>query len=270
MQEPIRFHPVCNSGVERWSKPRRFDFLDRLPVAPIADTELLHLAHYCPVVISLTDDGPRVLILLDPALMLTAQADRSGRWRPPYVPIALRGLPFWPGTKPAEVHVAPELVAEAGDEGFALLDASGDPSEQFATIVAWIERLQLGMRRLSEAVKVLVAADLLTPLEVQRTGVPEPTGYLTVSPDKLNALSNARVAALTTDRCLPLDLAAACLFSRRLLARQVRLQKAQDVEITVPAENSKEIDFVKPLDIGVKLDTSPLFSFELFSSHGSA
>lgn len=264
MQETIRFQPIGECAIARWNKPQRFDFLHRLPTAPIADTELLHLSHYCPTVIRVADDGPRVLILLDPAMVLSTPVDKDGRWRPPYAPIALRSLPFWPGEKPAEILVSPELVAQTADESFALLDTSDNPSEQFAAVITWIERLQHGMRQLSEASKLIMAADLLVPLVVHQPGLPLPveTDYFTVSPQKVNALSAARAAAFTSARCLPLDLVTACLFSRRLLARRVTLQKVDAAAPSVPGESAKEIDFVSPLDI--KLDTSPLFSFEHF------
>lgn len=263
----IRFEPVRESTVERWSKPKRFDFLHRLPVVPIADTELLHLSHYCPAVIALADDGPRVLILLDPAMLLYAPVDKNGRWRAPYAPIAIRSLPFWPGDKLSEIHVAPELVSDTADASFALLDDSGDPSKQFGAVAAWIERLQLGMRRLSEATKVLIAADLLAPLVVNQPGMSEPveTGYFTVSFEKLRALSATRMAAFTADRCLPLDLVTACVFSRRLLARRVTSRKIEAEGPWSPGSNERDFDFIKAFDIDLGLDTSPLFSFEEFA-----
>jgi hypothetical protein len=262
----IRFEPVRDSTIERWSTPRRFDFLHRLPVAPIADTELLHLSHYCPTVITLEDDGPRVSALLDPTLLQSAPVDKNGRWRPPYAPIALRNLPFWPGAKPADIHFAPELVIETAGAGFALLDASGDPSEQFGTVITWIERLQLGMRRLREAAKLVLAADLLMPLVVTGPGLPQPvaTDYFTVSLEKLYALAPIRIAAFTSDRCLALDLVTACVFSRRLLARRVTIQKIDAEVPPIPHSNDRELG-LRALDIGLRLDGSPLFSFEDFA-----
>ena len=271
MHETIQFRPVNASAVERWSRPARFDFLHRLPTAPIADSELLHLSHYCPVVITLADDGPRVLILLDPDAVQSAPVAKDGRWCPPYAPIALRSLPFWPGERPKEIHVTLDLAAEAEGETFSLRDIAGNPGEQFAKVMTWIERLQHGMRRLSEAAKVIVAADILTPLVVSQPDLPFPveTDYLTVSPEKFQALAPARAAALSTGNCLPLDIVAACLFSRRLLARRITLQK---IELNEPAAegNMETTDLMDPIDHHVRLDCSPLFSFELFERLNSA
>ncbi len=270
MQEPLRFQPLCDSAVERWSRPARFDFLDRLPSVPIADTELLHLSHYCPVMISLTEDGPRVVILLDATMLLSEPINANGRWRAPYMPIALRSLPFWVGASAADIVIAPELAVQEGHEDFALRDAAGKPSEQFAAVNAWIDRLRQGMVRLTEAAKLLVAADVLTPLLINKPGIPAPveTGFCTVSPEKFHALDGVRAAALSVDKCLPLDLAAACLFSRRLLARRVMLQKIEAAEAQVPAEN-RRADIVEPLDLHVQLDNSSLFSFEVFAQFGT-
>lgn len=260
----MRFLPVDDSAVTRWSRPARLDFLHRLRAVPVADTELLHLSHYCPVVVALAEDGPRVAVLLDPALLRLSPVGRDGRWRHPYAPIALRNLPFWPGARRAEISVAPELVGDAADDGFAMRDQEGRPTEQFAAVVTWIERLQHGMRRLSDAAKLLVAADVLAPLGVvqPRTLQAKDTGYWTVSPDKFNALEAERAAALSADACLPLDLAAACLFSRRLLARSISLIESENEKRRDPAERAP-LDFVEPLDLHVRLDSSPLFSLDL-------
>lgn len=264
-QDTILFEPLGPRAVARWSRPRRFDFLDRLPTAPVADTELLHLSHYCPTVISLTDEGPLVRILLDPAMLVSAAVDKEGRWRPPYSPMALRSLPFWPGMSPDEIHVASELADDETGERYALRDTTGDPSEQFAIVLAYIDRLRQGMRRLSEAAKLLVAADLLTPLVVREPGMQNvmQTDYFTVSPEKLTALPPARAAALTSDRCLPLDLVTACLFSKRLLARHIALQRIEAFEQQTIEQDFN--DFIRPPDLDFRLDGSPLFSFEQFS-----
>ncbi|WP_342362790.1 SapC family protein [Terrarubrum flagellatum] len=269
MQE-MRFLPVDESVVTRWTRLERFDFLHRLRTAPVADTELLHLSHYCPIIIMLAEEGPRVAALLDPAMLQSNPVGKDGRWLRPYAPIALRNLPFWPGARRAGIEVAPELVGASADDGFPVRDREGRASEQYAAVVTWIERLQQGMRRLSEAAKLLIAADVLAPLGRLQPGMlnAEETGYFTVSPDRLNALAADRAAALSADRCLPLDLAAACLFSRRLLARSVSLIAREPTSSGAPRENYSE--FVEPLDLHVRLDSSPLFSFEIFESRAAA
>lgn len=264
MRGEVQFLRVADSAVERWNKPARFDFLHRLPAAPIADTELLHLSHYCPIVIRLTDQGPRVRILLDPEMLAAEPVDKQGRWRPGYSPIALRTLPFWPGDEPAEIHVAPELFADTAEDGFPLRDRSGKPSEQFKIMIASIDRLRQGMQRLDEAAKLLFAVDLLAPLIIERAGeAPVETGYFSASIEKFRRLAPQQVAVLSIDRCLPLDLAVACIFSRRLVARHVvlRVERNIDGEL-VETSAGQWNDLVDPFETNLKLDTSQLFSFE--------
>jgi hypothetical protein len=266
MQAEVQFLRVTDSAVQRWNKPARLDFLHRLPAMPIADTELLHLSHYCPVVIRLTDQGPRVRILLDRDMLAAEPVDKQGRWRPGYSPIALRTLPFWPGEEPAEIHVAPELFADSAEDGFPLCDRSGKPSEQFATMIASIDRLRLGMQRLDEAAKLLFAVDLLAPLVIEQPGeAPVETGYFSASVERFRALTAQQVAVLSIDRCLALDLAVACIFSRRLVARHVvlRAEKIIDGEV-IEGTGGQWNDLVEPFAMNLKLDASQLFSFEQF------
>lgn len=264
MEGEVRFLRVADSAVERWNKPARLDFLHRLRAAPIADTELLHLSHYCPVVVRLTEQGPRVRIVLDPELLASEPVDAHGRWRPGYSPIALRTLPFWPGEQPSEVHVAPELFADTDEGSFPLRDRSGKPSEQFRAIIASIDRLQQGMQRLDEAAKLLFAIDLLAPLIIERVGeAPVETGYFSASIEKFRSLAPQQVAVLSIDQCLALDLAVACIFSRRLVARHVVLRIERNIDGELVAPNAGQWnDLVEPFEMNLKLDSSQLFSFD--------
>jgi hypothetical protein len=273
MSRSLRFQAVSDAGCERWSRPKRFDFFERLPTAPVADTEFLHLSHYCPIVVLPGADGPRVAILLDPSLTQSNPIGHDGRWRVPYSPMALRSLPFWPGSSATEIEIALELAADDPEDSLPMRDNSGRPSDEFAAVVTLIERLQLGMRRLSEAAKVLVAADLLVPLVADEPAGawPADTGLLTVSPTRLAALSPARAAALSTDRCTPLDLATACLFSQRLLHRRVKPSNVDAAKPGARAEGNPIADqhLVEPLEAHMRIDNSPLFSFELFERLGA-
>jgi hypothetical protein len=260
----MRFRALSEAGVKRWSRPRRLDFLDRLPTAPLAESELLHMAHYCPVVILAAPDGPRVALLLDPTLSRSDPIGNDGRWRMPYCPMALRCLPFWPGHDATAVEIAIEIALQQPEVGLPVYDSDGRPSPPFAAVLTLIERLRSGMDRLSRAAAMLVAGDLLAPLvrEAQDGSAPVDTGYLTVDPDRLHALSPFRLASLSVDQCLPMELATACLFSRRLLRPRVRiagagLQGPARAEDPVPSE-------ALGLDARAIVDASPLFSFDLF------
>jgi len=122
------------------------------------------------------------------------------------------------------------------------------------------------MRRLSDAARLIVAADLLTPLIISTPGLSQPivTDYFTVSLQRLYALTPARMAAFASSRCLALDLVTACVFSRRLLVRHVTPQTIE-AEPPPPRDSIDGFDLLASLDIGLKLDSSPLFSFEDFA-----
>jgi hypothetical protein len=271
MNNVVRFMPVQSGGVERWSRPNRFDFFHRLPAAPISDTELLHVSHYCPVAFAQTDEGPQVVILVAPRYSRFDPTGGGGPWRVPYVPIALRHLPFWPGDRPAEIRVAPELAA-AGEPSFGLREEDGSPTPQFALVVSWMERLQRGMLRLSEAARILLAADLLSPIVVREAGtiISTPTGYHMVDRQKFASLSPARAAALSVSNGLPLDLAAASIYSQRLLAAGLNVAE----ETGSPADEARHRDeppgLLDPLDPLVRIDLSDLFSFESFVGEAAA
>ncbi|MBN9062945.1 MAG: hypothetical protein BGP06_03750 [Rhizobiales bacterium 65-9] len=262
--DQLRFLPIDEAAVTHWRRPSRFDFLHRLRSVPIADTELLHMSHYSPIVIAVEDEEPTVRALVDPAMLRLNPVGEDGVWRRPYVPIALRNLPFWPGAGRDAIGVAPELLGEASDGAFALMDPDGKPTEHFAAIMTWTERLRIGMRRLSEAARFLIAADVVAPLVAERPGA-LPKGaadYLTASPSRMSALDASRACAFAADGCMPLDLVAACLFSRRLLAQSVKIAEGARVAVGAVSSGGEAMEPLAWMDAPLRLDESPLFSME--------
>jgi hypothetical protein len=267
MSGALRFQSVSDAGCERWSWPKRLDFLERLPTAPVGDSEILHLSHYCPIVVIQSADGPRVAILLDPALLRSNPLGKDGRWRAPYSPMALRSLPFWPGSSASEIEIALELVADDSEASLPMRDKAGQPTHAFAAVVTLIGQLQQGIRRLTEAAKILMAADVLVPLVIEEAGrEPVETAYLTVGATRLAAMTPGRAASLSMDHCTPLDLAAACLFSQRLLARRVKPLRTERRAAAGPVADA---GMSEHFEAHMRVDSSPLFSFELFERLGA-
>jgi len=271
---PIRFVPLDAADLERWHRPTRYDWLPRLPCVPVADTELLHLGHYAPLVLDLTEALPRVVLLLDPGLLRTPLTLPDGRWRAPYAPMALRALPFG-FVSPAgqTIGIAPELAARGEGAGEVLrADMRNVPA--FAPTALLLERLQAGSTRLSEAAKMLLAADVCAPLVLPETSLLRDRALFALHPERMRRLSARQAAAFSVDQILGLDLLAACLFSQRHLSREVRLEIETDGEVhtgRVPASH----DVPEPLDLPMLVDDSPLFSFEQFTQaraahHGNA
>lgn len=270
-RDAIHFISLNDYKASSWSKPEALDFLDRLGDAPIADTELLHLSHYCPIVVRRDPDGASVHILLDPSLTASKPLDAKGRWRPSYCPIAMRTLPFWPGESETDIRIAPELAAVNNREPFPVRDDKGRPSKDVSTMVASVRILQRGMRRLDQAASVLLALDLLAPLVVDRPGEPEPqtTNYLTVDVPKFRAMMAQKAVALSLDNCLPLDLAVACMFSRRLTSAHVHVEAPRVSSLIQNiADDQQWTDHLEPFAINLALDTSRLFSFDEWHSAG--
>src|SRR5262249_12664108 len=88
---------------------------------------------------------------------------------------------------------------------------------------------------------------------------------LTVDAAAFRALSNARAAALT-QQALPLDLAAACIFSQRLAPPLISVQTDRDRTDDDMAESSGADGIPFPSMMPPQVDGSDLFSFELFDS----
>jgi hypothetical protein len=263
MTPPLRFERL--EGVARWSRPRRLDFFDRLPTAPIADSEVLNLAHHCPIVLVSGPRGPRVAVLLDSRLARSDPLGKDGAWRFPYCPMALRCLPFWPGQRPSDVDIAVDIALRHPEASLPLREPSGEPSNAFAAVMTLVERLREGMARLDAAANLLLAADLLVPIAWHDDdGSPEATAYLTVAEDRVLGLSPARAAALAELRCLPLELATACLFSQRHLAARAKPWSDAAGSSRMPPPRAAEggVDMLEP---HMALDQSPLFSFDVLA-----
>lgn len=265
----LSFEPVATAGLRSWHRPQRYEWLDRVGALPIADTELLNLAHHCPIAIHADGGTPTVVCLLRSELLRASRVGRDGRWQLAYHPLALRTLPFRTRNVAGErvVEVSRELAQHAaGGEPIAMFTASGEATRDYATVLSLLDVMARGRERLADAARLLIAADIVVPLE----GFAGDNGLMVVSSELLFQLSGARATALAADGCMPFDLAAACLFSQRWLAEGVIGQRRPvDVE-TVPVERESLLDhgLRGGLDQPLSLDDSALFSFEAFVAAG--
>ncbi|MCA0399828.1 MAG: SapC family protein [Proteobacteria bacterium] len=252
------------SGVE-WTPLTHYLPLMPITALPVADSEILHLAHYLPLGIHLGGDSaarPMVSALLHPEFGKSLPLGLDGRWQAPYAPIALRTLPFRLDSK-EKCLFSPMLAALCGDATLHAESSPGTPSPAFRQIMDLLKRLEYGVRRLSDAASLLMAADLLVPLEE----LPHKSGerFLVVSADRLARLDNTRVAGLTAMGMLPMELAAACLFSLRHLSRRVvdedgRYRSAGRTAFR--PEPAPAHDGFSILGQNFGLDESPLFSLD--------
>jgi hypothetical protein len=267
--EELAFSPVEASGLREWRRPTRFDWAEKLGLLPIADTELLNLSHYCPIAIAIGAGGPSVVCVLQRSHLRTTRIAPDGRWLPAYAPLALRTMPFrmriQRGARIVEVAALPE---QAGGEGEILpFLTEGKPSRDYAAILGLLENLAKGSARLMQAARVLMAADLLVPIALDVEDV-EASTLMAVSSERLFQLPPARAAALTVDSCLPFDLAAASVFSRRWLVdgiiRERPVVAMEAVATAVAQVGILDHGLRDAIEQPLELDASALFSFDEF------
>jgi hypothetical protein len=257
----FRFVGLPDSGVDRWGPPKSFGFLRQVPWLPIADSELLHLSHFCPIGIALGETGPSVVALMHAFWHPKSSLDARGGWAAPYMPMALRGLPFRLGVAANDVEIAPELIAP-GEAAFALYDEGGAPGPEFAQALDLLVRLRRGALRLAEAAKALLLADVLVPLQPLREGGHDDVWV--VSREAVLNLPPRKAAALTVISNLGFELAGAILFSQRWLDRT-------RIESGTARDRSDDVTLI-PIVPGIEdtverlmvMDESELFSFEAF------
>ena len=256
---PLVFEPVRLAGLDAWSRPDRLSCLADLAILPLGDTELLHTAHYAPIAIAIDAAGPRVVAIVHPRLVTIKHLNAAGRWSPPYVPMALRCLPFRAGSDGPEISRA--LQPESG-KSLPFRDDAGKPSTDFALVLDLLDRLGRGGVRLATVAKILILADVLSPLHP--LGGREDLSLLIVNSEKLRALPARLAAALTAENNLPFELAAASIFSLRHLDRK----QISDVLPPSPRETAQQVQ--SPGSSGVDdaidqpfaMDDSLLFSID--------
>ena len=237
---------------------------------PVADTELLNVSVQAPIAIvvgDFPDSTPIVSLLLEPQLLKRTPFMPDGRWMAPYTPISLRILPFALGSK-NECLIAPVIAASGVGVRRDIESAPGKPSADFQPVLDLIKRLSFGVQRLSDAARILMASDVLVQVEPLASR-PDLRIYF-ASAERLAALKPGRAAGLTAMGMLPLELAAASLFSRQMFkGRFSETYGGQAVaDYVAPAgsvPHNLDPVLADSLSESFALDGSHLFSFEHFA-----
>lgn len=267
--EPIRFTAVADKQKTVWRRPKSFAIVGEISQIPLSDSELLLTSHYLPIAIDYVNDRPRVVAITNPRFQRAPAIGPNGQWLKGYLPIALRCLPFRSTPKPAEntvLEIALNLE-EADEPGAPVFAADGKLSAAVNQIAALLQRLEDGKLELQRAAEKLLIADVLTPFQMTKltSAKAAQSRSLTVDRNKFGALSNSRVAHLVRDGFLPIDLAAACIFSQRLLPMLVSVETGG-----APADNRARVihtgidELTTAFGLDVQVDDSELFSFEQF------
>jgi SapC len=277
MNPGIRFSlPPDVSGTSpeaRWRNVLDYGWLDELGIMPVADRELLNMAHHTPLVVVLGAGEPSVQALVRSDLLLQSPVDKQGRWRPAYRPLALRALPLLL-LDPAGDTMRTALITGIAESRLGpplpYLDPTGARRPEVAAALGQLTHLRSGAKALAAAAETLLGAGLLAKLGVEGEAAQFFSSMELMVPDaaKLAALAPTQTAALARDGRLALDLLTASHFSSRLLNSRAR----RTAEKPVPATSCLSLDLdAAPVEIdapGLGLDQSALFSIEDFLAAG--
>jgi len=266
----LNFVPLSDYPEATWSPPQDLFWIEDVGCIPIADTEMLGLAHFCPITIEMDESTPRVVAVVKSSYVAHSLLTDSGRWKAPYSPLALRAMPFRNATNPADgIEICPEMAGASRDpeRRMAMVGQKGGVTNAFAQVQTMLKRLRLGGTRLSNAAKTLIGLDVLTPL-APLTGQHSRPHY-TLRIGDLLALPASRILSLTTDACCPLDLACAMTFSSRALTPLALTRNLVPVQAAYAGVREKLYGhaLIEPLDDEFQLDHSELFSLEGDSAH---
>ena len=225
----LGFSPVRKDSQCYWRVPSDFSFVEKLGFVEVAESELLNLSHHLPLLVSVEARGPAVVAVVEASLLRQPLLTEEGRWLRPYIPLALRCLPFRLdsaklGGDERHVMLMAGVVGRAPEkEGHPLLGEDGNLSPPAAEISGILTRARQGEERLALAAELLLLADVLSPVTPAWDGAR--TVLYAADPARLPALSNIRSAALVGDGFLPMHLLFALLFSRRLLSPRVQVMR---------------------------------------------
>jgi hypothetical protein len=263
------FTPLSDYGDSSWSRPADLFWLDRLGILPVADAEILALAHFCPIAIDVAGGTPRVVTVVHSRHVAHQLVSDEGRWKPPYAPLAIRTMPFRNAPVARDgIEICLEIAEAGGDPRLRqpMFGQKGGATQPWGSIQTMLGHLRKGAPRLANAAKALLGLDLLTPIADLADG--HPASLATIRTEDLLAIQPGRIVALTADSCCPLELATAMAFSRRWLAPEALKGDTRQHSPVLSSVREKLYGhaLVEPLDEAFALDHSPLFSFDDFSA----
>jgi hypothetical protein len=254
-----------------WRRPSLQALSERIGMVPVADTEVLQLSHFLPLVIEDHPDGMQVMALLQRPLLSRPVIGPGGRWLPAYAPVALRTLPFR-RRRTEKGQLTTEILKEDGlfpeESGQVIAAAEGGFADEVKAVLRLADRLLEGRRRLEDAARTLAAADLLSEIHIaaESQSVGAMNAIYSIDPDALDALSGSPLHAMADDALMGIELASAMAFSSRLLASELRRDRAPSRLVAsrspMPHRSPSELGGLVALD--VRLDGSELISFEHF------
>jgi hypothetical protein len=273
MGEPIQFKPLAEIQPAVWRKPASFAFAQQISQIPLSDSELLLTSSHLPIVIDCISDRPRVVAIIDSRFHRAPVIGEKGQWQRGYLPIALRCLPFrLPNATGADNTLEMAInLPQKEEPGAALYSGANELSPEVKGIAALLRRLEEGKQQLQQAASQLLIAGMLTPIRLGRNAGTTTGRSFTVSRELFSTLSGTRTALLAKDGFLPLDLAAACIFSQRHLTTLVSVAPSGVASVDSTSATTATLeDLITPLRLNAYVDDQDLFSFEQYRNAGHA
>ena len=264
----IRFTSLPNQDHKVWRRPKSFTFVNEISQVPLSDSEILLTSHYLPIAIDVVEEGLQVVAVTTPKFQRSPLIGPEGQWQRGYMPIAFRCLPFRTisGARKNETLEMAVNLNEEDETVLPIFSIDGSLSPPVARIATLLHRLEEGKQVLQKAAEKLLIADVLTSFQMTSlTGAaPIPSRLLTVDRNKLEAMSKSRAAHLVNHDFLPMDLAAACIFSQRLMPKLFSIATNSIQADERPKIVPVGIDDLMISLQDIKIDESELFSFEQF------
>ncbi len=130
---------------------------------PVAGFEFFQTSRNHPVMFVKNANGDFIPIAL---LSLTSKGHNLGeKWQDVYIPSFVRRYPFVLEDKQGVVMIDSEAPQLQEDEGEALFDESGEPTETLKTIMQFLQTVDQGYRATQDYVDALKVKDLLQPCQ---------------------------------------------------------------------------------------------------------
>ncbi|HEX9955184.1 MAG TPA: SapC family protein [Allosphingosinicella sp.] len=261
-QPPAKNLPIFYGGLEPLSSQIHGDlqtrpaakapYLVNTHAVPITIDEFVAAQRFFPIVFSTGNDPvPLALMGLNEGVNVFVEAD-GGLIGETYIPAYVRRYPFMlartaPEAQELSLCFDPtsDLVGRGFEDGVALFDGEGKPSEQTNNVLKFCEEFEMSAQRTVAFVNELKTADLLMEGEVtiQPTGSEQPfvyRGFQMVNEEKFRDLRGDELRKMNGNGMLPLIVAH--LFSlamvREIFAKQVQQGKGPQGNLGAPAGNA--------------------------------
>jgi hypothetical protein len=206
----VPLNPARHAAL-RLREPAGYGFAAAVDRSLLMQSEMVRAAASYPILFAEDPDGDgfQPLALLGMVAGENLFVESDGSWQAAYIPAVIRAYPFALARAGAADDFA--MCIDAGSEsislsdGDPLFDAAGSPSPILESVRTSLARLRQMQLRTEAFCRALAERNLLAPLEIRarrRGEALEMTGLFAVNEERLEGLSDARLAGLREERWL--------------------------------------------------------------------